>query len=390
MRTFKIIVPDDFDPETFKVYCERPTPDDSVYGALLEPIPLEIWKPHYRDLLDKGFLGMVDFMGGDESVVNAARVSYGRGTRRVSEDPHLIRYLIRHKHWSPVEMVEIMWHVRAPIFVFRQWHRHRMASINEYSGRYSELTDDMYMPALEDLEPQSTANRQGRGGELSENNRMALQIQFQSIFNQTSQAYKYALGHTNVPDDSLQLRFQHIREETMKKINDLKKRNPDWADPTEEMIEDKTTEIFLACGLYATDEDFWGNEKGEGGVAREIARIVLPLATYSEMYWKSDLRNTFNFVSLRSDPHAQKEIRVYSDAMLEMLEPIAPVCVAAFGDYILRGRQFSRFEMEVAKVLYKRYGHMNITEPAKFVEEVMTDLGASKRETREFIQVLEG
>jgi len=149
----------------------------------------------------------------------------------------------------------------------------------------------------------------------------------------------------------------------------------------------QTGKIFEAQGLHYTDEEFWGDNSA--GLSRELARIAMPLATYSEMYWKSDLRNTFNFISLRADPHAQKEIRYYAEHMLEMLEPIAPVCVAAFGEYVMRGRQFSEMEMKVARKLFRAFGRMNITEPATYVEEVMTELGASKRETREFIRDLE-
>lgn len=388
MRTVKIIVPEDFDPERHKLFFHYNGDDE--YPGFPEPEgAVELWKPTYRDILDHGFLGMVDFMGGDDTVVNAARVSYGTGTRRVSEDKNLIRYLIRNRHWSPVEMVEVMWHVKAPIFVFRQWHRHRMASINEYSARYSEMSDDMYLPNPDVMMPQSTTNKQGRAGEMAERNKFAALLQIQSIFKQCAQAYRYLLGKTKVPDDSLNHRFDLIREFGMKQIKWLEKSNPDWSAEkvNDAMIDAKLQEIFHAQGLEHTDEDYWGEDGS--GLSRELARMVMPLATYSEMYWKSDLRNTFNFISLRADTHAQKEIRDYADAMFEMLEPIAPVCVAAFGDYILRGRQFSEMEMSVARALYKNFGKMNITEAAKYVEGVMADLGASKRETREFIRDME-
>jgi thymidylate synthase (FAD) len=393
MRTYKIIVPDDFDPETYKVYCEAPLPKDADYPnfpASSDRIDLQVWQPVYREVLDKGHIGLIDFMGSDETIVNAARVSYGRGTKVVSADANLIRYLIRNRHWTPVEMVEVMWHVRAPIFVFRQWHRHRAASINEYSARYSILTDDMYMPDESVMMHQSSTNKQGREGRLSDHNVMACQLQLKSVFDQCAQAYRYLLGITPTPDGALNHRFDLIKDFALKQITWLTKTNPDWSTEkvTEEMIEAKTKEIFEASGLYYTDEEFWGD--AGAGLSRELARIGMPLATYSEMYWKADLRNTFNFISLRYDPHAQEEIRVYAKAMMEMLEPIAPIAVAAFAEYVLNGRQFSSMELQVARALYQRYGHMNITEPAAFVEGIMTDLGASKRETREFIQSLEG
>jgi thymidylate synthase (FAD) len=391
VKTVKLIVPDDFEPTTHHVFCEQKETDAEYpnFPSRSAKMECQVWEPLYREILDKGFIGLVDFMGGDDTIVNAARCSYGRGTKRVTEDHNLIRYLIRNKHWSPVEMTEIMWHVKAPIFVFRQWVRHRTVNMNEASARYSVMSDDMYMPDMADMKPQSATNKQGREGELSEHNIMACQLQLQSIYDQCAQAYRYLLGMTQVPDASLNQRFDLIREFAIKQIRWLEKTNPDWHPEkvTEEMIDEKTQQIFDAQGLYYTDNEFWSEDGA--GLSRELARIAMPLATYSEMYWKCDLRNTFNFISLRSDLHAQKEIRVYSDAMLEMLEPIAPVCVAAFGEYVLRGRQFSSMELDVVRQLYNRFGHLSAKEQSTFVEDIMTGLGASKRETRDFIATLE-
>ncbi len=215
MRYIRVAVPDDFDPEKTKLMMHRPEEvPESGYA-------LDVWQPIYRDVLDKGFIGLVDFMGDDQAVVDAARVSYGAGTRRVSEDRGLIRYLFRHSHWTPVEMVDLKFHVKAPIVVFRQWHRHRTASINEYSARYSILSDDMYMPPPEVMKPQSATNRQGRDGTLSDRNIEACLLQLQSIYAQCAQGYRYLLGITNTPDDSLNNRFDLIRQFAIG--------NPNWS-----------------------------------------------------------------------------------------------------------------------------------------------------------------
>ena len=196
--------------------------------------------------LDKGFVRLVDSMGGDNAIVQAARVSYGKGTTKKSQDRGLIRYLMRHRHSTPFEMVEFKFHAKMPIFVARQWVRHRTANINEYSLRYSEARDDFYFPEFENIKFQSSINKQGRGKQVS----------------------------------------KKIRE---KVINYFKE------------ISNRSFEIY--------------DELNNDGVARELARAILPVNLYTEWYWKNDLHNLLHFIGLRSDSHAQYEIQVYSDAM---------------------------------------------------------------------------
>ena len=213
------------------------------------------------DCLD-GFVRLVDYMGDDSSIVQAARVSYGNGTKKVHEDRGLIRYLIRHQHWTPVEMVEFKFHVKMPVFVARQWIRHRTANVNEISARYSEMKDEMYLPPLEQISSQSKDNKQGRN-----------------------------------PDP--------FPEETSQSIQKI-------------IAEGNENQYKLYQSLL------------EMGVARELARTVLPVGHYTEWYWKIDLRNLMNFLALRLDPHAQWEIRVYAEAMAEIVKKAVPVAWEAF------------------------------------------------------------
>ena len=201
--------------------------------------------------LDKGFVRLVDSMGGDDAIVQSARVSYGKGTSKVSQDRGLIRYLMRHRHTTPFEMVEFKFHCKMPIFVARQWVRHRTANINEYSLRYSEARDEFYYPDPDNIEFQSALNKQGRMGEV---------------------------------DSELKQKVQRYFKE----------------------ISERSFEIY--------------SELNEAGVARELARAVLPVNLYTEWYWKNDLHNLLHFIGLRSDGHAQYEIRVFSDAMASLLK----------------------------------------------------------------------
>ena len=225
--------------------------------------------------LDRGFIRLVDSMGSDDAIVQAARVSYGKGTRKVSQDRGLIRYLMRHRHTTPFEMVEFKFHAKMPIFVARQWVRHRTANINEYSLRYSEARDEFYIPDEEHILFQSKLNKQGRSGE--------------------------------VPAD-------------------LKKKVQDYFRD----ISDKS---------YTIDA-----ELNDAGIARELARAVLPVNLYTEWYWKNDLHNILHFLSLRLDPHAQYEIRIYAEAMAEIVKKIAPFAYEAFKDYVVGGMRFSSIE----------------------------------------------
>ncbi len=231
-------------------------------------------------ILDHGFLRVVDYMGDDSAIVQAARVSYGRGTRRVSEDAGLIRYLMRHRHSTPFEMCEIKYHVKLPIFVARQWIRHRMANVNEYSARYSVMDREFYIPAPEQLAAQSDANRQGRG----------------TVLEGEEADHVLAL----LRDDAARC-YDHYAEML----------NEDAAHPDRQ------------------------------GLARELARMNLTLNTYTQWYWKTDLHNLLNFCALRADPHAQYEIRVYADAILDTVRAWVPHAFGAFQDYRLNAASFS-------------------------------------------------
>ena len=229
-------------------------------------------------LLDHGFIRVIDYMGDDAAIVQAARVSYGRGTRRVSEDAGLIRYLMRHRHSTPFEMCEIKYHVKLPIFVARQWIRHRMANVNEYSARYSVMDREFYIPEPAQLAAQSSVNRQGRGEVL--------------------QGEEAA--------DVLAL----LRDDASRNYDHYAQMLNETADGT---IVDESRQ----------------------GLARELARMNLTLNTYTQWYWKTDLHNLLNFCSLRADPHAQYEIRVYADAILDTVRAWVPAAYEAFRDYRL-------------------------------------------------------
>jgi len=245
-------------------------------------------------VLDHGFVRVIDYMGDDGAVVQAARVSYGKGTRRVSEDRGLIRYLMRHRHTTPFEMCEIKYHVKLPIFVARQWIRHRTANVNEYSARYSILDREFYIPTPAQLAVQSTANRQGRGAVL----------------------------------DGAQARH----------VIDLLREDAErcYAHYTEMLNEDAAGAVL---------------DPGRDGLARELARMNLTLNTYTQWYWKTDLHNLLHFLSLRADAHAQYEIRVYADAMLDTVKRWVPLTFDAFMDYRMGGVQLSAPALAVVKRL---------------------------------------
>jgi thymidylate synthase (FAD) len=229
-------------------------------------------------VLDHGFVRVIDYMGDDSAIVQAARVSYGRGTRRVSEDAGLIRYLMRHRHSTPFEMCEIKYHVKLPIFVARQWIRHRTANVNEYSARYSILDREFYLPAQEHLAAQSSVNRQGRGDVLA-------------------------------------------GEEAVHVLDLLR--------------EDATRCYDHYAEMLNEDEAGAARDPSRQGLARELARMNLTLNAYTQWYWKIDLYNLFHFLSLRADAHAQYEIRAYAVAMLDTLAAWVPVAHQAFLDYRL-------------------------------------------------------
>jgi thymidylate synthase (FAD) len=247
-------------------------------------------------LLDHGFIRVVDYMGDDTSIVQAARVSYGKGTKKVSTDAGLIKYLMRHWHSTPFEMCEIKYHVKLPIFIARQWIRHRTANVNEYSARYSILDKEFYLPAKEHLAAQSKSNRQGRGDVLE--------------------------------------------GEQAKKVLDLLKND---AERTYENYETMLNEKYDGSII----------DESEVGLARELARMNLTLNTYTQWYWKTDLLNLMNFLRLRADHHAQYEIRTYADAMLDTLKRWVPITYDAFMDYRVGGTEVSDKGKKVIQKLIK-------------------------------------
>jgi thymidylate synthase (FAD) len=256
----------------------------TLEAILYEPLPV----------LDHGFVRVVDYMGDDAAIVQAARVSYGRGTRQVSEDRGLINYLMRHRHTTPFEMCEIKYHVKLPIFVARQWIRHRTANVNEYSARYSILDKEFYIPSPEHLAVQATTNRQGRGTVLE--------------------------------------------GEAARRVLDLLRADAEraYAGYTELLNEG-------AAGAQL--------DPSRPALARELARINLSLGFYTQWYWKTDLHNLMHFLSLRADAHAQYEIRAYAEAMLGTLEHWVPLAHAAFLEYRLNAAVISATGLAVIRRL---------------------------------------
>jgi len=245
-------------------------------------------------ILDHGFIRVVDYMGDDTSIVQAARVSYGKGTKKVSTDAGLIKYLMRHWHSTPFEMCEIKYHVKLPIFIARQWIRHRTANVNEYSARYSILDKEFYLPAPENLAAQSQINRQGRG--------------------------------------------EVLEGEKAKQVLDLLKGDAEQTYNNYEMM---------------LNERYDGSviDKNGAGLARELARMNLTLNTYTQWYWKTDLLNLMNFLRLRADHHAQYEIRAYADAMLDTVKKWVPITYDAFMDYRVGGTEVSAKGKNILKKL---------------------------------------
>jgi thymidylate synthase (FAD) len=274
----------------------------------------------YFPVLDHGFVALVDYMGSDEDVERAARVSYGYGTRRTSETRGLIRYLRRHRHTTPSEMVELKFHCAMPIFVARQWVRHRAASLNEYSGRYSLMPLLFYRPAPGHFQAQSATNRQGRAGEAL----------------------------TGVHADAVE-RWERIRR--------LAAEQYEW--------------------LVSHD------------VARELARIDLPLSTYTQWYWKIDLHNLFHFLAVRADPHAQYEIRAYAHVIAGMLKRVAPLSFEAWVDYELCGTHLSRAELEALRRLVRVTGRdLEARAGSRLTAKELAALGLSARELDELLAKL--
>ena len=266
------------------------------------------------EVLDHGFVRVIDYMGDDSSVVQSARVSYGRGTKKISDDKGLIKYLMRHRHSTPFEMCEIKFHIKLPIFIARQWIRHRTANVNEYSARYSILDKEFYIPSAENLAAQSQINNQGRGDALTDDEASNV---IQILKNDAEQTY--------------------ANYETLLNENS-------------------------SGGVL---------DEGKSGIARELARMNLTLNTYTQWYWKIDLNNLLHFLALRADDHAQYEIRVYADVMLDLVKKWVPLTYEAFEDYRMGGTELSAKEIKLMRKLLKG-------EKVSFEEE-----GLSKREWSE-------
>ena len=224
-------------------------------------------------VLDHGFIRVIDYMGDDSSIVQAARVSYGKGTKKLNQDKSLINYLISHRHSTPFEMNEIKFHIKLPIFVARQWIRHRTANVNEYSARYSILDREFYIPKKRDLKPQSKSNNQGRSG--------------------------------NLESEEIELYLKIIKENSRRSFENY------------------------SSLLNSDEEGNLINEK-RNGLARELSRMTLPLNAYTQWYWKIDLHNLMHFLALRFDPHAQYEIRVYAEVMMNIFKKWVPLTYDAF------------------------------------------------------------
>ena len=244
--------------------------------------------------LDHGFVRVVDYMGDDQAIVQAARVSYGKGTTRVSEDRGLIRYLMRHRHSTPFEMCEIKLHVKLPMFIARQWIRHRTASINEYSARYSVLDKEFYIPKEKDLAVQSKSNKQGRGDTLSAKDSEEALFLLKRDAEKSYETYEYLLN------------------------------------------ESQKGEVL---------------DNNRDGLSRELARINLTLNTYTQWYWKTNLHNLMNFIFLRADSHAQYEIRVYADIIYKIMESWVPITAEAFKSYRSGSVELSAEALDVIKLM---------------------------------------
>ena len=265
--------------------------------------------PNLHPVLDHGFVRLVDTMGDDSAIVQAARVSYQKGTKTVQDDEGLIRYLMRNWHTTPFEMCEIALHVKAPIFIARQWLRHRTASPNEMSGRYSVMPSECYVPSADQIRPQSKSNKQGRGdGEIR--------------------------GSMHKERAAFELEAVAAHDEYQRRL--------------------------------------------DTGMARELARINLPLSQYTEFYWKIDLHNLFHFLRLRLHPHAQYEIRVYAEAIADIVRPWVPMAWRAFEDYRLKSISLSRAEKNILATCIDK-------DRALILLDVMVESGEmGKREAREF------
>ena len=287
----------------------RPTVPE-LEEIMIKPLPV----------LDHGFVRIIDYMGDDSAIVQAARVSYGKGTSKVSDDAGLLNYLLRHRHSTPFEMCEIKYHIKLPIFIARQWIRHRTANVNEYSARYSVLDREFYIPDQVNLATQSQSNRQGRGEVLEG---------------------KEAVAVLDLLRDDAENNYNHY---------------------VEMLNEDESGHII---------------DESRDGLSRELARMNLTLNTYTQWYWKIDLHNLLHFLSLRADEHAQYEIRVYAEAIMETVKRWCPITYDAFIDHRVNSVTLSGKAIQVVK---KMIDGVSIEQE---------ESGLSKREWRELMGVLE-
>jgi thymidylate synthase (FAD) len=290
-----------------EIEAARATPRPTL-RAVSEGMEAHLYRAH--EVLDHGFIRVIDYMGDDAAIVQAARVSYGAGTKHVQNDEGLIRYLMRHWHSTPFEMCEIKLHVKLPVFVARQWIRHRTANVNEYSARYSILDREFYIPQPEQLAAQSVVNNQGRGEVLT-------------------------------------------GAESARVLEILKRDAAQCYDDYESML----------------------SQDGQKGLARELARMNLPMNIYTQWYWKVDLHNLFHFLRLRADAHAQYEIRVYAEAIAATVKDWVPLAFAAFEDYRMGGATLSA---KAISVLKRQLKGETVTQE---------DSGMSKGEWREFCDI---
>ena len=247
-------------------------------------------------VLDHGFVRVIDYMGNDSSIVQAARVSYGKGTKKLNQDKNLINYLLSHRHSTPFEMNEIKFHIKLPIFVARQWIRHRTANVNEYSARYSILDKEFYVPEKKDIKPQSKSNNQGRSGDISLDEKKE---------------------YLKIIQNNSEIGFENYSK------------------------------------LLNSDESGKVIDQKKQGIARELARMTLPLNSYTQWYWKIDLHNLMNFLSLRFDYHAQYEIRKYSEIMIKILKNWVPLTYDAFLNNKINATTLSSKGIEFIKSIIK-------------------------------------
>lgn len=293
-----------------KSYVTKRTTVEAMEEILYKSLPV----------LDHGFIRVIDYMGDDSAIVQAARVSYGRGTKKSLQDQGLINYLMRHRHTTPFEMCDIKFHIKLPIFIARQWIRHRTASINEYSARYSILSNEFYMPQKVHLTAQSSENKQGRSNQA-------------------------------LPEEDADRILEILRDDAIK---------------------------CHAHYISMLNEDEQGNviDPNKVGITRELARMNLTLNTYTEWYWKINLHNLLHFVALRADSHAQYEIRVYAEVILDILKRWVPYAFEAFEEHMLGGVRISRKGMEIVRALIDGQ------------EVTQESSGISKREWVELMNVL--